>query len=90
MPDEAAQAEALSGIKKRFESAYDKSRPHARLALAAQLILESHGAADVPAQRYVLLDEARTLAERERDLDRKTVSRVAPGRTTRGFLPWRE
>jgi formylglycine-generating enzyme required for sulfatase activity len=68
VPDESAQAQSLQGIKERFQKAYSSTKPHARLALAAQLIGESRKEQDASTERYVLLDEAHDLATREGDL----------------------
>lgn len=67
VPDEAAQARALASVKQLFAKEYGANQTHARLGLAARLIRHARESRDEPAEQYVLLNEARGLAERQGD-----------------------
>lgn len=66
VPNEAAQTQALTLVKQRFAKEYEASQRYVRLGLAARLIRQARESRQ-PAEQYVLLCEARGLAERQGD-----------------------
>ncbi|MBA4016512.1 MAG: hypothetical protein C0483_04935 [Pirellula sp.] len=63
VPDAAAQQKALALVKEVFQADYAAAKtPEQKAALAAKLTDQANQTQDDPASRYVLLNEARTLA----------------------------
>jgi len=66
IPTEADQSEALAQVKERFGGEYRNTRPHARLALAARLIVAARES-ESEAEQYASLREAERLAQQQGD-----------------------
>jgi hypothetical protein len=69
VPDEAAQAEALKGMKDLFKEEFSKRRSDDRLALARMLLIRGQQAKLDPAQRFVVLREAGDIAAKHGDVE---------------------
>ncbi|NQT12647.1 MAG: SUMF1/EgtB/PvdO family nonheme iron enzyme, partial [Planctomycetes bacterium] len=67
VPDEPSQTAVLAEVKELFKEEYRDSKPHARLALAARLIRHAQESQGQAAESYVMLSEARRLAEQSND-----------------------
>lgn len=67
VPDEASRAKALATLKQLYEKEYASTQATTRLGLAAQLIRQARKSQGEPAEPYVMLCEARSLAERQTD-----------------------
>jgi hypothetical protein len=68
VPSEADQAGALKVIRDVYGAEFSKTSPVERRVLAQKLLAQCEGAGDNPAVRYVLLREARELANLAGDL----------------------
>jgi hypothetical protein len=62
VPDEAALAAAEKQVRDTYRADYAQRNPDGMLALAGKLLRLGQGPTETPAQRYVLLREARNLA----------------------------
>ena len=67
VPAEAAQTQALATVKQLFEKEYESTQASTRLGLAARLIRQARESREQPTEQYVMLCEARALAERQGD-----------------------
>jgi hypothetical protein len=67
VPSEESQAEVQQTLRELFKKEIDNKLPHARLALAADLIRKARESKDKPAEQYVMLRVARDLAVQQGD-----------------------